>query len=255
MKNYLCEKNSLKEVAVIGVFSLVSLILLSAMILATPVGPSTLTSTLNSTKPASPSMVFNSSGGYISTFNLTINVQDPKWKAFVGNASSTFTLDDASGSTIYNWASISNTGRIYASRNSTITNWGAINCSNATTLGNESLAMNLTNSTAPSDNIPMTFNMTPGNSPFYVGAVFIGANTCPTLLPYVNNVSQTSSTNFQEVPLFTPPGNLIYETPIQSPSVVGYNGQHYNFQMLVPENGTSGFNSATAYYLYVELGT
>jgi len=249
------DKKFLKEIFVVGVFSIISLMLLSVVILAVPVGPSTVTPVSNVTKTATAATIFNISGGYIATFNLTANVQNVRWKAFVGNATGSFTLADATGSTIYNWASAAITGRIYATRNSSIINWGSVNCSNATTLGNESAAMILNTTTAPSDMLTMTFNMTPGNAPFYVGATFIGANTCPTLLTYKNSAPQSGTTDFQEVPLFTPPGNLIYETPIQSPPVVGYNGQLYNFQMLVPENGTVGYNSSTAYYLYVELGT
>lgn len=249
------DKAFLKEVFVVGVFSIISLILLMVAILAVPVGPSTLSSVSNSTKTATAAVMFNISGGFISVFNLTANVQDVRWKAFVGNATGSFTLADATGSTIYNWASAAITGRIYATRNSSIVNWGSVSCSSTANLTNESAAMVLNASTAPSDNLTMTFNLTPGNSPFFVGSVFIGANTCPTLLTYQNSVQQAGTTFFQEVPLFTPPGNVIYETPIQAPPVVGYNGQLYNFQMMVPENGTIGYNSSTAYYLYVELGT
>jgi hypothetical protein len=255
MRDTSYKRDSLKEIVVLGVLSLVSLIFLSAIISAVPTGPSFVNVTSNVTKAATAASMINISGGYIATLSMNMSVQDPKWKAFLGNISSSFTLSDAVGSTIYNWASASNTGRVYATRNSSITNWATINCSNRTTIENENQAMILNSSTAPSDNITQTFNMTPGNTQFFVGSVSITANSCPTLLTYVNNATQTSTTFFQEVPLFTSPGNLIYETPIQNPAPVGYNGQNWNFQMLVPENGTVGFNSATAYYLYVELGT
>lgn len=246
-----------KEIFILGVFSLISLILLAVFISATPTGPSFVNVTSNNTKAATAAAMINISGGYIATLNISANVQDPRWKAFVGNATGSFSLADATGAQIYNWASAAITGRIYATRNSSITNWAIVNCSNRTTLENENAVMILNSTTAPSDNITQTFNMTPGNAPFFVGAQFISANTCPTLLTYQNSVAQNPavSTFFQEVPLFTPPGNIIYQTPIQVPAPVGYNGQTWNFQMLVPENGTVGFGSATAYYLYVELGT
>jgi len=244
-----------KEIFILGVFSLISLILLAVFISAVPTGPSFVNVTSNVTKAATAAALVNISGGYIATLNISANVQDPRWKAFVGNATGSFSLADATGAQIYNWASAAITGRIYATRNSSIVNWATVNCSNRTTIENENQAMVLNSSTAPSDNITQTLNMTPGNGAFFVGSQFISANTCPTLLTYVNNASQTSTTFFQEVPLFTPPGNLIYETPIQVPAAVGYNGQNWNFQMLVPENGTVGFGSSTAYYLYVELGT
>ena len=37
-------------------------------------------------------------------------------------------------------------------------------------------------------------------------------------------------------------------TIIQSPAQIGYNGQLYNFQMLVPENMTVRFNNPAVYY-------
>lgn len=257
MKRMFYDSDFSKETLILCIFGLISLILLSAIISAVPTGPSFLNVTNTSTKASAAAQMVNVSGGYIATINMTVNVQDPKWKAFVGNTTGSFTLSDAVGSTIYSWPTASTTGRIYSTRNGTTINWPSIVCANLTTLGNESLAMILNATTAPTDNLTQTFNCnsascTLNNGAFFVGQTFIAANTCPSLYTYVNNATQSSF--FQEVPLYTAP-SLIYETPIQSPAPVGYNGQNWNFQMLVPENGTVGFNSSTAYYLYVELGT
>jgi hypothetical protein len=46
--------------------------------------------------------------------------------------------------------------------------------------------------------------------------------------------------------------SIIYATILEN-DLAGYDGQTYDFQMLVPENGSQGFTGATAYYLYVEL--
>ena len=250
------------EFFLVGIFSILSLLALSVFISATPTGPSTITSISNSSLGTTPALSFNLSGGNIGVFNLTANVQDPRWKGFVGNASGSFTLSDASGSTLYNWNLASITGKLYATRYNSNVNWAGIQCANLTTLVNEDNSMNLTDLTAPNDNLTQTFNCTSAgcagtNAPFYVGAVYIAANTCPTLFTYTNTTGQSLPQNsfYQETALYAPSNVLVYETPIEPSNTVGYNGQIYNFQMIVPENGTIGFNSSTAYYLYVELGS
>ena len=255
-------KNNLlkNEFFVIGVFSLILLMMCSEVILADPTNPSSVTYLSNVTSNPSSQVFFNISGGRIGTFNLTAIYQNPRWKGFVGNASGSFTLSDASGSNLYNWNIASITGKIYATRNSSSINWGLINCSSLLNLTNEDFALDLTNATAPSDNLTQTFNCTSAgcagsNVGFYVGAVPIPQNTCPTINTYINSQNQTlGSPTFQETALYTPQGGMVYEAPIEPPGTVGYNGQQYNFQMIVPENATPGFNSSTAYYVYVELG-
>jgi len=48
--------------------------------------------------------------------------------------------------------------------------------------------------------------------------------------------------------------NTVYAT-IMEEDVTGYDGSKYDFQMIVPEDGSPGFSGATAYYIYVEIGT
>ena len=182
--------------------------------------------------------------------NLSATMQNNRWKAFVGHVTGSFTLQDSSGSTIYNWNLNSITGRVYASRNSSTLNWASINCSNITTLNQENVNMNHTN---PNDNLNMTFNTTSGatHNAFYVGSKSISANSCPTLNTFINNATQDSY--FEEMPLYD--GSSIVYATILNQNHAGYNGQNYDFQMIVPENGAASFTGSTAYYLYVEIGT
>ena len=46
--------------------------------------------------------------------------------------------------------------------------------------------------------------------------------------------------------------NIVFAAKIED-GIAGYDGADYDFQMIVPENGDSGFAGSTAYYLYVEL--
>ena len=47
-------------------------------------------------------------------------------------------------------------------------------------------------------------------------------------------------------------GNVVYASIIQS-DVSGFNGQTYDFEMILPERGFTGWTSSTAYYFYIEL--
>jgi hypothetical protein len=216
---------------------------------ATPDGPDALTLTGNETKGSVSAKMINISGGRIATFNLSATVKNTRWKGFVGNVTGSLTLDDAVGSTLFDWSLSSITGKVYATR--------SINCSNTTNLELENYRMNHTNA---DDNITKTFNATlnstnatvsGGHSGFYAGNVYIYNNTCPVLHTYVGNASQGQ--NFTELALFDG-YNFVYSTILES-NARGFDDQPYDFQMIVPEIGLQGFSSATAYYIYVELGS
>lgn len=193
----------------------------------------------------------NISGGRIATLNLNTTVQNPRWKAFVGNVTGSFTLDDASDSTIYDWSLSVTTGRVYSTKNSTTPSWTSIDCSNISVLEQENQEMNHT----AGDNITATFNASnpnPDHDAFYVGSALIDANSCPTLSTYQNDAPQAQGSDvFEEVALYDGI-NVIYAALLEE-GEVGFDGNIYDFQMIVPENGADGFGGATAYYLYVEL--
>jgi hypothetical protein len=214
---------------------------------ANPGGPSSIVSVSNETRSTNYSAAFfNNSGGYISALNLTTNTQDRRWKAFVGWVNGKFSLDDMGGATIYDWSLSTTNGRVYSTRVASAISWASIQCANRTTnLNAENIAM-FHNSTT--DNITKTFQMGT-HDPFWVAGIPIGANACPTVRTYINNVSQGS--DFQEMALYDTT-NIIYTTILEN-KLTGYDGQAYDFQMLVPENGSQGFTGATPYYLYVEL--
>jgi hypothetical protein len=215
-----------------------------------PAPPDVLSISSNTTRSTPSAKIVNISGGYIANMNLTATVQDVRWKAFVGNVIGKFTLQDSSGAQIYDWNLASNTGRVYASRNTSSPSWTNINCSNLTTLNAENALMEHIN---VNDNLTVTFNITyqATHSAFYVGSKYLPANRCPTLNTYKDNATQ--DTDFEEMALFDE-SNIVYATILEN-DMNGYNSLNYDFQMIVPENGNSSFSGATAYYLYVEIGT
>lgn len=229
------------------VFVMSVIVFSKAFLSADPIGPSQTVSVWNETKNATSAAMFNISGGYIAALNLTASVQNTHWKAFVGWVNGAFTLDDFSGSTIYDWSLSVTTGRVYTTRDSSTIEWNLIQCANVTTtLAAENTAM-FHNRT--SDNITATFTYPGTHDPFWVAGRPINSNACPTLNTYINDVSQDD--DFEEMALYDST-SIIYATILED-NLVGYDGQPYDFQMLVPENGSQGFTGATPYYLYVEL--
>ncbi len=234
---------------IIFVSIIISILLFSDIFLsaAEPVGPSSIDSVWNETKNTTSAGFFNISGGYIAALNLSASVQNTHWKAFVGWVYGGFTLDDEGGSTIYDWSLAVTTGRVYATRDSSTIEWNLIDCANITTTleaENTAMAHNRT-----SDNITATFNYPGTHDPFWVAGHSFSSNECPTLNTYVN--SGTQDDDFEEMALYDST-SIIYATMLE-PGLAGYDGQTYDFQMLVPENGSQTFSGATAYYIYVEL--
>ncbi len=245
------EKRNLKifvNGSLILIVMLMMFLSLSFLFAANPSGSDTLTSVSNETKSAVGTKMFNVSGGYLSTFNLSSTVQNSRWKAFIGNVTGSFTLDDSTGATIYDWSIATITGRVYATRQSGAVTWASINCSNTTYLNTEASLMYHNN---VNDQLNKTFNASASGThdSLWVGSVFIPANTCPTINTYVNDITQDSS--FEEMAL-SDGVNTVYAT-IMEEDVTGYDGSKYDFQMIVPENGSSGFSSSTAYYTYIEI--
>jgi hypothetical protein len=243
------EGSLFESVFVFFAFAVVTLAFLN-FVSAVPSGPDSIV-LANETKSASAALTVNVSGGYITTMNITATTQNTKWKGMVGQVTGSFTLDDSTGSSLFDWSLTNVGGEIYATRNSTTPTWSGIRCANNSLMETENYLMNHTTSY---DNITKTFNGT-SHASFVVATTTISANSCPTVNTYIANVSQ--DTDFEEVVLtdstnFTIGGMLIYTSVIET-NVVGFDGNSYDFQMIVPENGLATYTGATAYYLYVEL--
>jgi len=223
-----------------------------------PVPPDSIDYIRNVTKNTSGAQMINISGGRIANVDVNATIQNPRWKAFVGNVTGKFTLMDPEGATVFDWTISSITGRIYATANQSAISWGTVNCSNVTSLEWENAKFNHTRA---DDNITITFNATfnattnatvsGSHNPFYVGGIYIIQNTCPTLNTY--EASGPQDQDFEEVALYDG-SNIIYASILEDDEA-GYNGETFDFQMIVPEIGLPGYSSSTAYYIYVEIGT
>jgi hypothetical protein len=234
--------------ALIAVF-IAGIALMSMFTSATPAGVTIIPIRNETSTPRAASFI-NTTGGTIATVNLNGSTQNVRWKAFVGNVTGALTLDDASGSTVYDWTASAPSGEVYATRSSAILNWSTITCANSTHLSGEDFAMNQTNK---DDNISKTF-ATKLHNQFYVGLVQIAQNACYSVHTYVNDSAQSS--RFEEMALYDGTnltnGNVVFGAILEQDKY-GYNNQTYDFQMILPEKGLDGWSSATAYYFYLEL--
>ena len=264
-------KNKRKK-AIGLIFTMLIILNIASIIYALPTQP-TVTLVSNTTKGSGSGLEINytgntptKAGGFIYTMNLEGISQNSRWKGFVGNVTGKLTLDDANDYTIYDWTvTTSISGEVYATRSSGTIDWTNINCSTINTTAAEEILMNHTAN--PSDNISRTFNGT-NNTEFYVGNIKIHADSCPTTHLYINDSKQ--ETYFQQILLydgdksygnftnFTSFENIVYTTIIEE-DAFGYNNNvsiqnnSYDFQMILPEKGYSGWASSTAYYFFVEL--
>jgi hypothetical protein len=239
------QKTTTQEKTIVLTLLLLTTLLFSSLVIATPTGPTSINITSNETKVTTAGTIVNISGGIISKMNITASVQNPHWKAFVGWIDGKFTLDDSSGSTIYDWTLSTIGGEVYATRASGVANWGTISCADAAEITAEDVALNHTSE----DNITSTFTAANNSKTFLVAGTTIAAGDCSSTNTYVNNATQTAV--FEEVILHDT-SNIIFTTVLEE-DVAGYDGADYDFQMIVPEVALGTWTGSTAYYLYVEL--
>lgn len=239
------QQKTTTEKTIVLTMLLFTIILFTSLVIATPTGPSTINITANETKAPTAGSMVNISGGIISKMNITATVQNPHWKAFLGWIDGKFTLDDSSGSTIYDWTLSSISGEIYATRAAGVANWGTVSCANATEITAEDIALNHTGG----DNITSTFTASSNIATFVVAGTTISAGTCSATNTYTD--IGPVGTEFEEVILHDTT-NIIYATILED-NQTGYDGAGYDFQMIVPEVAEDTWSGSTAYYLYVEL--
>lgn len=241
MKREADKDSSSKAILAISVF--IALIIFSAAAFALPTGP-VIMSNSTDTGPINSAPFLNDSGGTITTMLLNTTQQNLRWKAYVGNVSGRYVLQDSANYSIYDWTFSSSSGEVYATRASSLT-WSTIACANYTDITDEQTALN--QNSGNSDTIAVTFASNLHDA-FAVGTVNINADSCNSTATNVNGVSQTAV--FQEVLLHDEASAFVYTT-ILDYNTTGYNTQKYDFQMIVPEDDITAGN--TAYYFYVEL--
>ncbi len=246
-------KTRQRDIAIMLLTIVVAVTVMSLFVSGDPTGAQ-LTNISTSTKTASNPDFGNHSKGAINTINLGATQQNSKWKAYVGNVTSSFVLDDADDYSIYQWDITSFTGEVYMTRNSTIT-WSNIDCA---TSPNKELEDTVIGHTVTSeDSVNSTFTSL-AHKGFYVGSKQILQDNCFSIALNINDSAQTPSATqpFTEVLLWDSDGKMIYTTFVEQ-DLSGYRNDTedttFDFQAIVPA-GIPGTPSYT-YYFYLELAT
>ena len=207
-----------------------------------------ITYNISETAAPRPATYLNTTGGSFTTLILNATGQDYKWKAYVGNATGELALQDQSNYSIYDWRLSTISGNVFVSRNNSI-DWSNLSCADRTTLQNEDTYLNINSSM--SDSINNTFNSTIHKS-FYASNKIIQNSTCPSISTYISGTAQNSgeTAKFQEILLKDSRNSMLYTTILEN-SVLGFDNNRYDFQMIVAEDETK--QTATTYYFYLEL--
>ncbi|HII71541.1 TPA: hypothetical protein HA265_02190 [Candidatus Woesearchaeota archaeon] len=243
-----------------------------------PTAPTTMTYVGNSTVGGQSGTAQSHQRGYIHYMNIDESAPTQSWKAYVGNITGEYALQDASGNAIYDWTITSVTGELYATKEAPtggsgifaggIPTWTAVSCANSTMITEEEAQFNHT--AADEDSYSNTFKN--GNNfnltTFYAGEKQVtdssviggGAGGCYGAYMNVNNADQV--TDFQEVVLtdgtYQDMGGSNYDYDIIYAALLennqaGFDNRLYDFQMLLPEDAADGATTVTTYYFYVEL--
>ncbi|MBS3142878.1 hypothetical protein J4464_05830 [Candidatus Woesearchaeota archaeon] len=269
----------MKRVHALIILVLILSILSIPFVLATttPEGPQTLTVVNSSRRTPAPSSSLQATAGNVTHLNIAANTVTQSWQGFVGNITGTITLDDSRNNTLYDWQAADPEGEIYATYLQTV-DWslGNVQCWNWThTVASYLQLVELETNPAAGDGAPNVYGgigaladdpdgvnetfTAPGlgmHASFYVGSQLINGSLGPSC-PITRLYNSTGQGTFQEVILYhdgTGASNdgVIY-TAIINQSVIGYDTQRWDFEMIVGENGHEGDVTPITYYFYVEL--
>jgi hypothetical protein len=240
-----------KTIATFFIIVILAITFMSIYVAGDPTG-AVLANISSSQKNSSDPGYGNHSKGAIHTVNLGATQQNTKWKAYVGNVSSSFVLDDEDNYSIFQWTITSFTGQIYITRNSTIS-WDNVACATPAEIALEDTT--ISHNSASADSVNRTFT-TQGHKQFFIGGRQINQNSCYSVATNVDNSPQTASstTPFTELLLWDSDGKMLYTTFVENDANSYRNDgvTTYDFQAIVPESGNAG-TPAFTYYFYIEL--
>lgn len=240
-----------------------------AMVSAGPVGSHNTIIKSETTTPDSATTI-DAYAGNVTQLNVVGYSPTQTWQGYFGNVTGTIQLADNQDHVMYNWSLASPEGEIYASQIGTV-DWSSIQCFNftatgslanepadsegATNLYGKNLAMLESEFNINSDDvdgIDETFTAH-SHSLFYTNNLEFSAGECPSVSLYGENGNETN-TNFEEVLLYDPINDdVVFASLLDEESLAGFDGNDYDFEMLVLEDGHGTDTAVTPYYFYVEL--
>ena len=233
-----------REIATIIMVVTVAILVITMTTKANPQGPETLTELGSERYQGSAPYAVDAQAGNVTELSINARSISRFWAGYYGNISGTIVLANANNNSLYEWNATNPQGEIYASRNDSL-QWVSVGCADETMISQEESDMNM--GTSP-ERINLTFQYQ-SHPEFFVGSNQINSNTCRSTNLYNSTGFQTES--FFQVLLME--GSSAIYTTILSPETIGFDGNTYDFQMIVPEDGSDGNTDTTTYYFYVEI--
>lgn len=241
-----------------------------AMVSAGPVGSHNTVIKSETTTPDDASTI-DAYAGNVTQLNVVGYSPTQTWQGYFGNVTGTIQLADSNDNVMYNWSLASPEGEIYASQISSV-DWGSIYCFNFSSTGEliDEPGSNLPGGTATNgknlnilesefninsddvDGIDETFTGH-SHSLFYTNNLEFGQGQCQSVALRGEN-GDITATNFEEVLLYDSVNHdVIFASLLDEESLAGFDGNDYDFEMLVLEDGHGTDTAVTPYYFYVEL--
>jgi len=237
-------------IAVIALIMLGALLLAEAA-MAAPTSPLSATPGPSSRRDLStlPAAQVDALAGNVTQLSIDALAITNSWQGYYGNVTGAIVLDDGNNNTFYNWSLTSVKGEVYAARVASPT-WTTINCTAAANVSTEETALG--QAATDADSVSNTFSQSTTHPGFSVGNVAITADSCYATNAFDNTGAQ--NTKFYQVLLSdnSGAGNIVY-TALMNGSQTGFNGDAWDFELLVGEDG-HGNSAVTPYYFFVELG-
>ena len=248
------------------VLIIMTLILFMKLISAAPNG-----ATINFTKSSSfgaqdSTMSIDAYAGNVTEINIYGASITQSWQGYYGNVSGGFELADGAGNIFYNWSSISSSGQIYASVNSSII-WTNIECFNFTANGsyyddsanrggyslfgmNSSQLDSIYNIDSNNvDGVENTFIFN-NHRTFYCNGLRFDSGKCHN----IKIMNSTGDGVFEEVLLYAPDNKQVVFASLLQPKTIGFDNLPHDFQMMVLDDGHGTNTAPTTYFFYIELG-
>jgi hypothetical protein len=184
--------------------------------------------------PVPPAGSINLTAGNVTRITIEANMSTFRWVGLYGNASGTFQLGDSSGNALHSWGNAK--GRVvYLSKANP--SWS--------TLADANIAAVTANFTfiggSAADNYTNTFVGTAEN---------IGSGIFSLTSDYATTLS-TGATTWKTYTI-TDGTNIIFTGRV-SEDGTAYNGDTADYQMIIPEDGTGGDETATEWKIFLEL--
>jgi len=188
---------------------------------------------------------------YMTLYGYTVT---QAWQGYYGNVSGTIQLADNNDKVLYNWSLANPRGEVYATENGTNVDWGNIACKNISGANLTALETWFNISYDDPDGINETFSDSNTHDVFYTASEDFTAGECASAYMF-NGSGASYSSEFQEV-LLTDQSDVvqtIFTSIIEQYGKAGFDGNNYDFEMIVLENGHGTDVAYRNYYFYVEL--